>query len=349
MLAFRIHDSARSAPHVPAVQRLPDRRPRHRWRGVGADPRQRRSACLARGRHRRQAAGLGEGAQREGRGGDCRHAGVQAAGSGHPRDPRFGPEDRLRRRHRRAVLQPVEGQGPRARPVAAHHAGRVPQAQPEVGNRARHRRLEQGRRRELGLARRLLPAPGVPALPDLAVARRFRCRRHPRVRPGRQGLGQGRLLSAGGEGRAGLDRPGHGVRLYRFRSRHADQLRLSQHRQGMEARHADGQRDAGVRGSAGRHVHRRGPRQDAGLPPRLRVSHHRVLERRTLPARQGWRPDQGRGAEHRAEIGAQGLVAAGAARVVHRGREDLQAGLADRDPLRRLHGRQARFHRAVRA
>jgi prolyl oligopeptidase len=66
-----------------------------------------------------------------------------------------------------------------------------------------------------------------------------------------------------------------------------DQLRLSEHRQGMEARHADVGGEARVRRQAGRHVHRRRPRPHARLRARLRQPHHRLLQRRAVPARQG--------------------------------------------------------------
>jgi prolyl oligopeptidase len=70
-------------------------------------------------------------------------------------------------------------------------------------------------------------------------------------------LGGERLLPPRSQGRAGLDRPGHGLRLHRFRSGHDDQLRLPEHRQAMDARYADQRGDAGVRRQARRHVHRR--------------------------------------------------------------------------------------------
>ena len=54
-------------------------------------------------------------------------------------------------------------------------------------------RAEQGRRRQLGLAWRRLPEAGPCTLPDRAVARRRRRRCHPRIRPGRQAMGQGRV------------------------------------------------------------------------------------------------------------------------------------------------------------
>ncbi len=69
-----------------------------------------------------------------------------------------------------------------ARPVAAHHAGRVPQAGHPLGNRARPRRAGRGRRRELGLGRCQLPGSAGPPLPHLAVARRRRCEGGARVR-----------------------------------------------------------------------------------------------------------------------------------------------------------------------
>ena len=67
---------------------------------------------------------------------------------------------------------------------------RIPQARAEVGNRDRPRRAGQGRERELGLARRRLPARRTTTrCLVVAVARRLRCRRHPRVRPRRPSNG----------------------------------------------------------------------------------------------------------------------------------------------------------------
>ncbi len=86
-----------------------------------------------------------------------------------------------------ALLQPVARRGAPARPVAAHHAGRLPQRQPGVGNAARPRRAGSRGKRELGLAWRGLPRPGLPALPDLAVARRRRRACGARVRHRRPG------------------------------------------------------------------------------------------------------------------------------------------------------------------
>ena len=111
-------------------------------------------------------------------------------------DPRFRGEDPRGREDRRVLLQLLEGRAARARPVAAHHARRIPQAAAAVGNRDRPRRARRGRGRELGLARRRLPQAGVRALPGRAVARRRRCRCHPRVRPDHEAMGQGRLPAA---------------------------------------------------------------------------------------------------------------------------------------------------------
>lgn len=63
--------------HLPVFQRLPDRRPRHRRQRVRPD----RAAFVHAGWRRagREGAGLGQGTQRQGRGGDRRHARVQDA------------------------------------------------------------------------------------------------------------------------------------------------------------------------------------------------------------------------------------------------------------------------------
>ena len=108
-------------------------------------------------RPRRETARLGARAERQGRGRARQHRRVQAAGGRHPRDPRLRRQDPRRREDRRLLLQLLEGQAARARPVAAHDAGRVPQAEAAVGNGDRPRRAEQGRGREVGLARRRLP------------------------------------------------------------------------------------------------------------------------------------------------------------------------------------------------
>jgi prolyl oligopeptidase len=126
---------------------------------------------------------------------------------------------------------------------------------------------------QMGLARRRLPASRLRALPGRAVARRFRCRRHPRVRPHHQAVREGRLLPCRGQGRPVVDRPRHRLCLHRLRRGQPDQFRLSEHRQGMEARYPAGGGEDRLRRQAGRHVHRRRPRPHARLRARLRQPH----------------------------------------------------------------------------
>ena len=59
-----------------------------------------------------------------------------------------------RRAARRLRLQLLAGRRAPARPVAPHHAGRIPQGAARLGHRARPRRPGPRRRRELGLGRR---------------------------------------------------------------------------------------------------------------------------------------------------------------------------------------------------
>ena len=128
---------------------------------------------------------------------------VQAARSRHPRHPRFRRQDPRRREDRRLLLQLLEGQGPRARPVAPHDAGGIPQAAAAVGNGHRPRRAERkAEGEELGLARRRLPQARLQRClvalsrggADADVTREFDLTH--------QAVGQGRLLPPRGQGRA---------------------------------------------------------------------------------------------------------------------------------------------------
>ena len=85
-----------------------------------------------------------------------------------------------------AVLQLLAGREEPARPVAAHHARRVPQAAPGVGDGARPRRARRRRERELGLARRRVARARLRARAAAALARRRRRGGRPRVRPRRR-------------------------------------------------------------------------------------------------------------------------------------------------------------------
>ena len=98
------------------------------------------------------------------------------------RHPRLEGADPRRRAPRRLALELLARRPQPARPVAPHHAGRIPQAATRVGRGDRPRRAGQGRERELGLARHPLPRAGVRALPGDAVARRLRRAGRARVR-----------------------------------------------------------------------------------------------------------------------------------------------------------------------
>ena len=101
--------------------------------------------------------------------------------------------------------------------------------------------LNAAERRELGLARRRLPQARVPALPGRAVARRRRCRRHPRVRPRHEAVGEGRLLPPRSQGRrwAGSTRTPSTSTPTSAPARMTTSG-LPAHRQAVEARHAAG-------------------------------------------------------------------------------------------------------------
>ncbi len=223
-----------------------------------------------------------------------------------------------------------------------------------MGNGARPRCAEQGRGARTGSGTAPTACkPDVRALPDRAVARRRRCRRHPRVRPGHEGLGQGRLLPcprprarwAGAtpitSTSAPISAPGS-----------MTTLRLSAHRQGMEARHAAGAaRRVVYEGQAEDMYIAAMPRPHAGLRARLRQPHARLLQRRAVPARQR------RQARARSTRPTPPTSRCTREWLMLELREPLDSRRQDlRRPaallaaqLRRLHGRQARVHRAVRA
>jgi prolyl oligopeptidase len=85
--------------------------------------------------------------------------GFEAMRSRHPRGAGLARADPGGHAPRRLVLQPVADAGQPARPVAAHHAGRVPQGPAGLGNGDRPGRPGQGREGKLGLGRRHLPGP----------------------------------------------------------------------------------------------------------------------------------------------------------------------------------------------
>ena len=160
----------------------------------------------------------------------------------HPRDPRFRRSDPGHPEDRPVLLQLLARRQEPARALAAHHARRVPQGQAQLGDRARPRRAGQGGERELGLARRPGAQARVQAGPRLALARRRRRERGPRIRPGHEGVHQGRIHAARGQEPGRLARTGQRVCRHRLRAGLADRVGLSADRQGMEAGHAAGRR-----------------------------------------------------------------------------------------------------------
>ena len=171
---------------------------------------------------------------------------------------------------------------PLARRVAPHDARRIPQGPSEVGNRDRSRRARHGRKGKLGVARRGLPASGLHALHHRVVARRRGCERAARVQPQNQNLGEGRLQSARSQIANGLDRQGPHLRRHRFRPGFDDEIELSAHREGMEARHAVVVGRDGVRRQGRRSVDPGLSRSDAGIRARFRDALARVLQQRNL-------------------------------------------------------------------
>ncbi len=167
--------------------------------------------------------------------------------------------------------------------MAAHHARGIPQARAQVGNRPRPRRAGRAGKGKLGLARGQFPAARRRALPGLAVARRGRRRGRPRVRPEDEGVRQGRLHAARGQERCRLERPGHIFVGTNFGPGFADQFGLSADRQGMEARHAAGRCQVGLRGQAGRRGRERVEGPDPRLRTRVRPARGDVLDERDVP------------------------------------------------------------------
>jgi hypothetical protein len=137
-----------------------------------------------------------------------------------PRLGPAGPDPAPGRLH----LHAVAGRQEQARPVAAHQPGRIRQARSAVGAGAGPGRARPARGQELGVQQRQLPGTGLPALPDAALARRFRCHRAARVRHRRQGLRQGRLRAARGQEPGGVARRRSPLRGHRLRTRKPDRL-----------------------------------------------------------------------------------------------------------------------------
>ncbi len=123
-------------------------------------------------------------------------------------------------------------------------------AEPSVGDPARHRRPRRGRRREMGVQGLHLPAAGLPAVHDRAVARRQRRGRATgsstsQPRPGSRTASRCRSRRAASTWRdadslwVGTD----------FGEGTSDHFRLPAPRQALDAGHPAGGGDARVRGS----------------------------------------------------------------------------------------------------
>ncbi len=146
-----------------------------------------------------EAYGLGQGAERrEHRRADSVRP-VPHARAPAPGDPRLRCPDSGHPEGRPALLQLLAGREEPAGPLASHHAGGVSQGQAQLGARARPGRLVQPGGGELGLARRPGAAARVQGRPGLALARRGRRGRRPRVQPRDEVVRQGRLHAARGQ------------------------------------------------------------------------------------------------------------------------------------------------------
>ena len=195
----------------------------------------------------------------------------------------------LRRARTPIRVQLLARQGASERHLAAHHHRRLRQSRSALGNAARRRQAGGRRKGRLGLQGTRLFAVADP-LPDLAVARRRRCGDHPRIRSRHEDIRQRRLQARRSEVLCLLRRRQHGHLRHQFRRRHDDRFGLSAHREVVDARRPDRQRQARVRRQTERR-HRRSP----GVPhERRRPSDHRrrrELLRRGLLHRQSRRHD----------------------------------------------------------
>jgi hypothetical protein len=106
-----------------------------------------------------------------------------------------------------------------AGPVAALDARELPHGGAALGDHARCRRPDEGRRRGLGVGGLHVAAAGASLRPGAIVARRLRRGRHPRIGPDGQAICRGRLLSSRGERRRLLARPRHAPGIERARRR----------------------------------------------------------------------------------------------------------------------------------
>jgi len=304
---------------------------------------------MARGRRRRQVARLGARAQ-------CRVAGRAASAARLCRDaPRTARGAECTRPHpvdlapRRLCLQPLAGRGAPARPVAAHHAGRIRQARAGVGNPARRRRTRPRREGKLGLPRRELPWAGLQALPAEPVARRLGCRGGARVRRRDQALRRRRLLRARSQVRRRLGGCEHDLRGQRFWCRLADGFGLPAGGQALVARHAAGRGEDDLRSREERCLGLRVGRSHAGVRAHHRRPLDRFLYQPLLPAEKG---RAARGDREAARCQRQLRSRVADARIAQRPRgrqDDLSPGLAARGACRGLSARRTALRAAVRA
>ena len=156
--------------------------------------------------------------------------------------------DPVRRAPRRLALQPLAGRRQPARPVAAHHAGRVPQAAAGLGDGARPRRAGRGREARTGSG----AAP--PAWAPTTGAAWCRCRAAAPTptwcassTSSTKRFVDGGFSAARGQDRRRLARRRHALRRHRFRPRLADRFGLPAHHQALAARQAAGRGGDGVR------------------------------------------------------------------------------------------------------
>ena len=221
-----------------------------------------------------------------------------------------------------------------------------------VGNRDRPGRARCGRRREVGLARRRLPQAGVRALPGRAVARRQRCRRHPRIRPVHEAMGartassarKRRARSAGSTATRCSCSTDFGAGLAMTTSGYPRIAKLW-HR-GTPLRIGDRWSTRASRRTS------RSPRSTTHTPGFERDFVSRALDFYSdeLYLRgQRRRTGEDRRARFGDQVRAPRMAAAAAARPVDGRRGHVRRRIAAGRALRRLHGRQARVRRAVRA
>ena len=284
-----------------------------------------------------------------------RDRGLQGARRAPAQDPR------LRRRafpyvdeDRRALLQLLARREEPARPVAAHHARRVPQGRADVGDRARPRRARQGRERELGLARRRLPAsPTTTAAWSRSRAAAPTPTSCASSTSTTQGLRQGRLQRCprprASVGWIDADTLFVGTD---FGPGSLTDVGLPAHRQGVEARHAARATRAIVyEGKADDVVAFGVPRPHQGLRARLRLprASPSTPTRLFLRARRQAGPRSTSPTTPNASVHREWLLPAAAHRLDASAARPTPPGSLLAADFERLPGRQARVRRAVRA